>query len=80
VVFFTGPDYEDELLAEFPGATLIRIGGYQLRECARIEHQGLPVATRRTYHPGYMRRSRKWGMLEDIARAMRQAAVSTARP
>jgi hypothetical protein len=33
---------------------------------ARLEHDGLPRRSFRTYHPGYLRRARKWGALDEI--------------
>ena len=67
VLFFTGPLYDAALQSEFPGAEFVPLGDYLPRQLARIVAPDLPRATFRTYHPGYLARSReRWGWLDEI--------------
>jgi hypothetical protein len=63
VVFFTGPRYDARLEATFPGARLEEAGP----KVSRVVHRDLPELTFRTYHPGYLRRSRQWAVLSELA-------------
>lgn len=72
VIFFTGPHYDDELLDAFPDATLSPLlPGHDAREAALVHSKVLPVCSIRTYHPTYLQRSRRWGLLEEVATAIR---------
>jgi hypothetical protein len=72
VVFFTGPHYDDELLDAFPDAILSPLlPGHDVREAALVHSKFLPVCSIRTYHPTYLQRSRRWGLLEEVATAIR---------
>jgi hypothetical protein len=63
VVFFTGPNYDARLRRTFPGV----VYQAQSREIAQLKHPGLPNRSYRTYHPAYLRRSRRWYVLDEIA-------------
>ena len=63
VIFFTGPYYDARLVATFPGAELVR----HSKPVARLVHPNLPTRTFRTYHPRYLRMSRQWHALDEIA-------------
>jgi hypothetical protein len=67
VVFFTGPFYDDRLRSTFRGLTL-NPGSAVI---ARVEHPDLPVHSYRTYHPGYLRRSRQWHVLDELVSRVR---------
>jgi hypothetical protein len=68
VLFFTGPDYDFELLSEFRNAALVPVPGRTERQFARIRHPDLPSMVIRTYHPSYLRREpERWAWLEEIA-------------
>ena len=72
VIFFTGPHYDEELLNAFPDATLSPLlRGHDVREAALVHSQFLPACSVRTYHPTYLQRSRRWGLLEEVATAIR---------
>lgn len=62
VVFFTGPSYDLRLASTFAGVrfTEIAIG------ITNLMHPILPANSFRTYHPGYLRRSGKWGILSEL--------------
>ena len=72
VVFFTGPHYDDELIDAFPDAILTPLlPSRDAREAALVHSAALPVCSIRTYHPTYLQRSRRWGLLEEVATAIR---------
>jgi hypothetical protein len=62
VIFFTGPDYDHLLEMVFPRAKLEVASGQVLQ----VSHESLPTNSFRTYHPAYLRRSRQWGVLDDL--------------
>ena len=69
VIFFTGPFYDEFIASEFPGAAFRPVEGidqFSERQLARVEHDRLPPHTYRTYHPGYLCRSRKWGVIDNL--------------
>lgn len=74
VIFFTGPNYEEAIKQQFPDVDFKRFQGYELYEVARLTHQNLPKCTIRTYHPKYLRLSRKWKLLTDIETFIRNNA------
>lgn len=63
VVFFTGPRYDARLEATFPGLRFEETGP----KISRVIHPELPERSFRTYHPGYLRRSKQWGILSELA-------------
>jgi hypothetical protein len=67
VVFFTGPYYDDDLRDEFAGLRFEEVDGRDLRQFARLRHDSLPESSFRTYHPGYLKRSKRWPWLQKLA-------------
>lgn len=63
VVFFTGPQYDARLKSSFPSVEYEAVSS----KITRLKHSGLPVSSFKTYHPNYLRRSRRWSVLDDIA-------------
>jgi hypothetical protein len=59
VVIFTGPNYDEHIKYEFPGAEFIKIQELKEREICAINSKYLPARTFRTYHPGYLVRGRQ---------------------
>lgn len=70
VVFFTGRRYDGRLRETFPGASLERLSPF----VCRVTHAGLPFHSYRTYHPAYLRRSRNWGVLDEVVGFASEAA------
>jgi hypothetical protein len=68
IVFFTGLYYDNALETTFPGAEWIRCGDWKLPLLLRVKHDELPKATYRTYPPGYLRRSKRFDVIDTIAR------------
>jgi hypothetical protein len=66
VLFLTGPNYDEILRDEFPHARFEQVAGRDLGQFARIIDDNLPYASFRTYHPGYLARSRKWLWLTEL--------------
>ena len=62
VVFFTGPWYDERLRATFPGVEYERVNDF----VNRLSHDALPERTFRSYHPGYLRRSGNWPVIEEL--------------
>ena len=62
VVFFTGPWYDERLRATFPGVEYERINDF----VNRLSHDALPERTFRSYHPGYLRLSGNWPVIEEL--------------
>lgn len=69
VIFFTGPSYDERLTATFPGAFFERTALPE-RQLARVVHPGLPARSFRTYHPTYLRRTKKWRTILPILCAL----------
>jgi len=63
VVFFTGPRYDEILRDEFRDIEFTTVDNRPVRAFARVSHERLPNssirASYRTYHPGYLVRSRE---------------------
>lgn len=59
VVFFTGPRYDDVLRDEFKDIQFVAVDNRPAREFARVSHERLPKCSVRTYHPGYLVRTRE---------------------
>ena len=66
VVFFTGPTYDGLLSSTFSTVSFRPVAGYQTRTLARLAHPLLPYDSFRTYHPNYLSRARKWGIVDDL--------------
>ena len=62
VIFFTGPRYDGRLRASFPGAVFEPGDAF----LSRVEHPDLPKHSYRTYHPRYLRMSRRWNVISDL--------------
>jgi hypothetical protein len=60
VVFFTGPYYDRRLEQIFPGAAIKAVKADR-NYVSRVEHKALPARSFRTYHPGYLARSKVYG-------------------
>jgi len=81
VVFFTGPNYDNELKAEFPGIKFCPVeNSSSTRSLARLEHPRLPHSSFRTYHPNYLQISGNWGLVKYVGNLIRGAARSDAGP
>ena len=52
-LFFTGPNYDQDILRKLPDVKFHEFGGFGLREVARLSSKHLPLHSYRTYHPGY---------------------------
>lgn len=68
-VFFTGPNYDDDIRAKLPDVEFLPIEGYDVRWFARLKSKHLPESSFRTYHPGYGNREYDWyqGVMDKIA-------------
>lgn len=68
-VFFTGPNYDDDIRAKLPDVEFLPIDGYDIRWFARLKSKDLPENSFRTYHPGYGNREYDWyqGVMNKIA-------------
>lgn len=66
VIFFTGPNYNEHLYAQFPGVELINLENYAPEKTSMLKHFQLPLQTFRTYHPGYLVRSGQWDIISTI--------------
>ena len=73
VSFFTGPRgyYAYEMEQQFPGLEQIDVEGFDRRALVRLRHEALPAASFRSYHPNYLRRSKRWEIVAAIAAAAR---------
>lgn len=52
-LFFTGPNYDQDIARKLPDVTFHEFGDFGLREVARLSSKHLPRHSYRTYHPGY---------------------------
>ena len=59
VVFFTGPYYDGLIARHLPGVRIDPIPGFG-NGLRRLHHSTLPVSSFLTYHPKYLRLSKKW--------------------
>jgi hypothetical protein len=73
VVFFTGPKYDERLKETFPGLKCTPEVGLLIR----IKHPCLPKLCYRTYHPKYLRFSRNWKVIQEIAEEIKHARQLT---
>jgi hypothetical protein len=68
VIFFSGPRYDQALLAAFPDSTLEQAWKtHSAREVAFVSSKYLPIRTIRTFHPSGLQRSRKWNVIPRLA-------------
>jgi hypothetical protein len=77
VVFFTGPNYDFELKDEFGGVDFQALGNVPVRRLARLAHPALPQKTFRTYHPGFLKRSKQWHFIRLIASLITSPKTAT---
>lgn len=74
VIFVTGPNYDAELRHSLPGADFSEFDSqYPVRTVARVKQAVLPITSFRIYHPNYLRRSRKWMILQRVLEAVGEA-------
>ena len=66
VIFFTGPNYNEHLYAQFPGIEPFNLESYEPEKTSMLKHPLLPIRTFRTYHPAYLARSGQWGIISEI--------------
>lgn len=68
-VFFTGPNYDEDIRSKLPDVEFIPIEGYETRQFARLKSKHLPDNSFRTYHPGYGNLKYDWyqGVMDKIA-------------
>lgn len=72
-VFFTGPNYDEDIKAKLPDVEFIPVEGYTPRQFVRLKSKYLPQNSFRTYHPGYGNREydRYQGVLNKIVELSR---------
>lgn len=70
VIFFTGPLYDDSLISLFPEVEFSPFCAYEKRNAATLSHKNLPTKSWRTCHPGYLQRSKQWGIIDSICEAL----------
>lgn len=74
VVFLTGPNYDWCLEEQFSDISFELVKRkIDKNELARLVHPALPFASFRTYHPGYLYRSRNQGCLDIIVERIRRS-------
>lgn len=74
IIFFTGPNYNQHLYAQFPGLKLMNLEHYDPEKTSMLMHALFPLKTFRTYHPAYLARSGQWDIISMI-NAWNQTAV-----
>ncbi len=67
VIFFTGPNYDGNLDAVFPGLERSSFDEFDRRTVAQLTHPSLPTKAWRTYHPAYLQRSGQWRIINTIS-------------
>lgn len=68
VVFFTGPHFDHLLVRTFPEAKITPVPRHD-KYLSMVTHPDLPYRSFRTYHPGYLRRTKMTiPVLQQIAR------------
>lgn len=67
-VFFTGPHYDERLASTFSGCKFEAVKGWDGRVLSLLTHRQLPPRSYRTYHPNYLRYSKNWHVVAEIAR------------
>lgn len=72
IVFFTGPNYDFALKAEFEQAVFEPIDDDRAGKFDRVLHERLPDKCFRTYHPAYLHRSPdRWKWLGELVHLVR---------
>lgn len=71
VIFFTGPDYNEHLHAQFPGVEAGHFLDHDPQKTAVLRHALLPSRSFRTYHPGYLSRSGQLGIIQEIIQQLK---------
>ena len=59
IVFLTGPNYDDLIIDRIHGSKIEAVGGFTLREFARVFIPTIKAQAYRLYHPGYGNRISK---------------------
>lgn len=59
-VFFTGPNYDEDIKAKLPDVEFLSVEEYGIRKFARLKSRHLPENSFRIYHPGYGNRYSEW--------------------
>ena len=60
VIFFTGPRYDNSLINEFPDIKMRKFNNSFNERALSIFNISSKIDSIRTYHPAYLRRSKKW--------------------
>jgi hypothetical protein len=76
VVFFTGPRYDFALSTAFDGLERDTTGHFPERALCTLKHPALPALAWRSYHPGYLSRAGKWGIVSYLAEQLRSHAAT----
>jgi len=80
IILFTGPNYDYTLQCYFPGVIPKQIvSDIPNRQLAQLTHKDLRPLTFRTYHPSYLRRSRKLWYVDLIVDAVKKTWVAETR-
>jgi len=66
VVLFTGR-YDSHLSRMLEGMRFENVPGFSSAECSLVRHELLPKFSFRTYHPGFLRRSGRWRVIQHVA-------------
>lgn len=67
-IFFTGPACDCILETVFSDIKFHETHSEPVRRLAKLVHPVLPQKSYRTYHPGYLRRSRQWRFVEELCK------------
>jgi len=73
VVLFTGR-YDSHLSRMLEGVRFENVPGFTSAECSIVRHELLPTSSFRTYHPGYLRRSGRWRVIQHVTEQLAQLA------
>jgi hypothetical protein len=69
-IFLTGPDYDFVLDRTFGPVRYEPAAGAPVREFALLSAPSLPALSFRTYHPNFLRKSKRWGYLDSLRSAV----------
>ena len=61
IFFLTGPQFRSRMDMTFPGLGRCQVAS----QIAQLTHQRLPPCSFETYHPGFLKRSRQWDVLNN---------------
>lgn len=73
VVLFTGR-YDSHLSRMLEGVRFENVTGFTSAECSLVRHELLPKFSFRTYHPGFLRRSGRWRVIQYVAEQLATVA------